>query len=65
MRHPGKTPLFRGPRGEPVPGSIAEARYLQIGGLDQWTLIRGERATNPPLVLLHGGPGMNSKAPLS
>jgi pimeloyl-ACP methyl ester carboxylesterase len=59
MRHPGNTPPFRGPRGEPVPGSIAEIRYLRIGGIDQWTLIRGERATNPPLVLLHGGPGMS------
>jgi pimeloyl-ACP methyl ester carboxylesterase len=59
MRHPGKTPPFCGPRGKPVPGSIAEIRYLRIGGIDQWTLIRGERATNPPLVLLHGGPGMS------
>jgi pimeloyl-ACP methyl ester carboxylesterase len=42
-----------------MPGSIAEAHYLQIGGIDQWALIRGERATNPPLVLLHGGPGMS------
>jgi pimeloyl-ACP methyl ester carboxylesterase len=59
MRHAGKTPPFRGPRGEPIPGSIAEARYLQIGGIDQWVLIRCERASSPPLVLLHGGPGMS------
>jgi pimeloyl-ACP methyl ester carboxylesterase len=59
MKHPGKTPPFRGPRGEPVPGSISEAHYLRIGGIDQWVLIRGERATNPLLLLLHGGPGMS------
>ena len=31
MTHPGKTPPFRGPRGEAVPGSIAEIKYLQLG----------------------------------
>ena len=59
MKQAGKTPPFRDRRGEPVSGSIAEAQYLRIGGIDQWVLIRGERATNPPLVLLHGGPGMS------
>jgi pimeloyl-ACP methyl ester carboxylesterase len=51
------TPPFRGSHGAPVPGSIAEAAYRRLGGLDQWTMIRGARATEPPLVLLHGGPG--------
>jgi pimeloyl-ACP methyl ester carboxylesterase len=59
MKHPGKTPPFRGPKGEPVPGSIAEIHYLRFGGLDQWVLLRGERLTNPPLILLHGGPGFS------
>ncbi|MBA7476663.1 putative aminoacrylate hydrolase RutD [subsurface metagenome] len=58
MKHLGKTPPFRGPRGEPVPGSIAEINYLRLGGLDQWVMMRGERLTNPPLILLHGGPGL-------
>lgn len=58
MRHPGKTPPFRGPTGEVVPGSIAEASYLRLGGLDQWVMIRGESVANPPLIVLHGGPGM-------
>lgn len=57
MKHLGRTPPFRGPRGEPVPGSIAEVRYLPLGGLDQWVMIRGESLANPPLILLHGGPG--------
>ena len=42
-----------------VPDSIAEVNYLHIGGVDQWVMIRGESLTNPPLILLHGGPGMS------
>jgi len=57
MRHLGKTPPFRGPKGEILPGSIAEIGYLRLGGLDQWVMIRGESLANPPLILLHGGPG--------
>jgi pimeloyl-ACP methyl ester carboxylesterase len=57
MKHLGKTPPFRGSQGETLPGSIAEIRYLRLGGLDQWVMIRGESAANPPLILLHGGPG--------
>ncbi|MBP1929174.1 pimeloyl-ACP methyl ester carboxylesterase [Methanolinea mesophila] len=57
MKHPGRTPPFRGPDGEPMPDSIAEIRYLRLGGIDQWVMMRGEHITNPPLVFLHGGPG--------
>jgi pimeloyl-ACP methyl ester carboxylesterase len=57
MRNPGKTPPFRGPRGETLQGSIAETHYLRLGGVDQWVMIRGESIANPPLVMLHGGPG--------
>jgi pimeloyl-ACP methyl ester carboxylesterase len=58
MKHRGKTPPFRGPRGELVPGSVAETKYLRLGGVDQWVMIRGESRQNPPLIFLHGGPGM-------
>jgi pimeloyl-ACP methyl ester carboxylesterase len=37
---------------------IKEAGFLKLNGLDQWVMIRGEDAANPPLVMLHGGPGM-------
>ena len=57
MKHRGRTPPFRGPNGEILPGSIAEIAYLRLGGLDQWVMIRGESVANPPLILLHGGPG--------
>jgi pimeloyl-ACP methyl ester carboxylesterase len=62
MRRLGWTPPFRGPHGGPVPGSIAEVGYLRLGGLDQWVMIRGESRANPPLILLHGGPGMGETA---
>jgi pimeloyl-ACP methyl ester carboxylesterase len=59
MKRLGRTTPFRGPGGEIVPGSIAEIRYLRLGGLDQWVMIRGENIANPVLILLHGGPGMS------
>ena len=59
MKRLGKTRPFRGPTGEVAPGSIAEVKYLRLGGLDQWVMIRGESLTNPPLVLLYGGPGFS------
>ncbi|HEY5946034.1 MAG TPA: alpha/beta hydrolase [Kofleriaceae bacterium] len=55
----GKTPAFRGRHGEPVPASIAELKWVRLGGLDQWVMIRGENIANPVLILLHGGPGMS------
>jgi pimeloyl-ACP methyl ester carboxylesterase/hemerythrin-like domain-containing protein len=63
MKQRGRTPPFRGPHGEPVPGSIAETNRLRLGGLDQWVMIRGESIANPLLILLHGGPGL-SETPL-
>jgi pimeloyl-ACP methyl ester carboxylesterase len=57
--HPGKTSPFRSPDGEVVPGSIAKIGYHPLGGFDQWVLIRGENIANPPLIMLHGGPGLS------
>jgi pimeloyl-ACP methyl ester carboxylesterase len=59
MRHLGRTPPFRGADGNIVAGSIAEIAYRRLGGLDQWVMIRGESVANPPLILLHGGPGFS------
>jgi pimeloyl-ACP methyl ester carboxylesterase len=59
MKRLRKTRPFRGPNGKVVPGSIAEVHYLPLGGLDQWVMIRGESLANPPLILLHGGPGFS------
>ena len=57
MRHSGKTAPFYGPYGQISPGSIAEAGYLHLGGIDQWVMVRGENSANPLLILVHGGPG--------
>jgi pimeloyl-ACP methyl ester carboxylesterase len=59
MKHLGHTRPFRGSDGKVVPGSIAEVNYHRLGGVDQWMMIRGESLTNPPLILLHGGPGFS------
>lgn len=36
---------------------ISEARYVRIGGIDQWIQIRGQNLANPVVLLLNGGPG--------
>jgi pimeloyl-ACP methyl ester carboxylesterase len=62
VRRLGRTRAFRGPHGAVLPGSIAEVTYRRLGGLDQWVMIRGKSVANPPLVLLHGGPGWGETA---
>ena len=42
-----------------MPGSIAEIHYMNLGGQDQWVMIRGQSLENPLLILLHGGPGFS------
>lgn len=59
MKRALKTPPLRGPRGEALPHSIAEAAFVELGGVKQWVLIRGTDTAHPPLVFLHGGPGMS------
>jgi pimeloyl-ACP methyl ester carboxylesterase len=39
------------------PNGIDEARFVEIGGIQQWVSIRGEDCANPVLVVAHGGPG--------
>jgi pimeloyl-ACP methyl ester carboxylesterase/membrane protease YdiL (CAAX protease family) len=55
----GHTKPFRGADGNVRPNSVAEATYVRLGGVDQWVMIRGENVANPPLIVLHGGPGMS------
>jgi pimeloyl-ACP methyl ester carboxylesterase len=40
-----------------TPRGIDEARYVPIGGTDQYISIRGEDRDNPVILFLHGGPG--------
>jgi pimeloyl-ACP methyl ester carboxylesterase len=39
------------------PNLVDEARYVRIGGIEQWITIRGEDRRNPVVLFLHGGPG--------
>jgi pimeloyl-ACP methyl ester carboxylesterase len=41
---------------------IAEAGFVQIGGIRQWVQIRGEDRRNPVLLIVHGGPGVSLMA---
>ena len=45
-----------------VPGSVTQIAYLRLGGFDQSVMIRGESVANPPVILLHGGPGWSETA---
>lgn len=38
-------------------GPIQEARFVSLGGIDQWITIRGASRANPVLLFVHGGPG--------
>jgi proline iminopeptidase len=43
--------------GEPLENSIAQIEFVDIGGIPQWLLIRSHNIDNPPLLVVHGGPG--------
>jgi proline iminopeptidase len=53
----GSTPPFLDRQGAPIAGSVAEMRWLNLGGLDQSVVIRGRSRHAPILIWLHGGPG--------
>lgn len=45
----------------PVPDRstpVDDARFRRIGGIDQFVYVTGDRADNPLVVHLHGGPGL-------
>lgn len=42
---------------------IEEARFVKLGGIDQWITIRGKDEAAPILLIVHGGPG-DAQSPL-
>ncbi len=42
-----------------APRGIDEARFVKIGGIDQFIQIRGEDRGNPVILILQGGPGIS------
>lgn len=59
---PGSTPAFKDKQGNLIENSIAEMRFIKIGGIEQFILIRGKSKENPILLILHGGPGQPETA---
>lgn len=62
MKRLGSTPPFRAANGKLRPGSVASVEYLRLGGIEQWVMIRSANTANPPLIMLHGGPGLGETA---
>jgi len=46
-----------------ITNGISEIRKVNIGGIDQYILIRGKNIRNPILLYLHGGPGSTELIP--
>lgn len=53
---------FRDANGHVIAGSIATMETVPIGGIAQRLWFRGVNATNPVLLILHGGPGTSEAA---
>ncbi len=56
------TPLILGVDGKPQPGSIATLEKVQLGGVEQSLIIRGQNVNKPVLLFLSGGPGASEAA---
>ncbi len=51
------TPPIRSEDGVPMATGVASLEWIELGGVEQAVLLRGQRRDNPVLLFLHGGPG--------
>jgi len=56
---PASTPPILGTDGKPLAGSIASLERVQLGGHEQWIMLRGHDTSKPVLLYLSGGPGQS------
>lgn len=56
------TPVILGADGKPLTGSIATLEKVQLGGVEQSLIIRGQNVNKPVLLFLSGGPGASEAA---
>ena len=57
LRSPGKAVPFVDENGEIISESISTIEKVNLGGIEQYLIIRGVDSSKPVLLFLHGGPG--------
>lgn len=53
---PGKIEPYLDKPGKPIPGSLSEKTFTQIGGVKQGMFIKSKNTNRPVLLYIHGGP---------
>ena len=48
-----------GANGLPVPGSLSALELVQLGGHEQWIMLRAAHPDRPVILYLSGGPGQS------
>ncbi len=56
------TPPITDANGKPLPNSIAVMEKVNLGGSEQWLILRGKDVNKPVLLFLSGGPGASESA---
>lgn len=57
FKSPGKTEPFVDVHGKTISNSISTIEKIELGGMEQYLIIRGVDSSKPVLLFLHGGPG--------